>query len=350
LVTEFNYAVLVPQNATTVATDSVEAVALTAAGPVLQTARGVIMNGDLSLGVGTIESADPRTSAIIIRRPSGAYVLRDVAASTTLNLSNLFLANDVNLALPSFSGENLGGRGTATAVGVSPYDTTFATAGNQSNVWLMNLATQGLVYAQKAPNGYVFGPPVALPSGAAWSAFRASANVSLIQWYNGTSGLAEQSSSTVPGQTVRCSYIAGSTLAVLQNDGELYRYDMGTDKFTKIADDVVDFSASPDGTMLAAAERASMEIFSSAPTDPSNSYWRFNLRDARDIKNLAWYRDDRHLFVVYPDHVAFLDLADSALANFTTVTQGSSAAYDSSGNALYLVDPQKNLVRFDFPR
>ena len=333
-VAQFTYAVLVPKEAVSVATSSINAFALTAAGPLSVAMNGdiVAMNQNISLGAGTIIDANPHTTAVILQRPSRAYVLRDIVASTTINLSSLFSANGINL-------------GTATNVTISPYDATLAIAGNQSHVWLMNLATQGIVRAENAAPGYIFEKPSAFPRGVAWSMFQTSKNVSSVRWYDDSSGLARQNTSIIPGQTEKLGIISGFTFAVLQNDGELYRYNASTDSFTKIADDVVNFGVSPDGTMLAAVERASMEIFSLK----TNDYWRLNLADENNVEGIAWYRDDTHLFIIYPDRVAFLDLNDAALANFTTVTQGSSPAYDASANALYAIDPKKHLARFDFP-
>jgi hypothetical protein len=45
-----------------------------------------------------------------------------------------------------------------------------------------------------------------------------------------------------------------------------------------------------------------------------------------------------------------LDIQDMSLTNFTTVAEGTKSQYDPSANALYLVDPQENLIRFDFAK
>jgi hypothetical protein len=67
------------------------------------------------------------------------------------------------------------------------------------------------------------------------------------------------------------------------------------------------------------------------------------------LRNLIWYRDDRHLFLAYHDNVSFLDLADATLANVITVSTGIVPIYDASANALYMLDKGRNLIRFDFP-
>ncbi len=70
------------------------------------------------------------------------------------------------------------------------------------------------------------------------------------------------------------------------------------------------------------------------------------------VRSLGWYRDNSHLFVVYPTHVNFLDLADLSVRNFTEISALAAETdpfYDSSRNSLYLIDQGGKLIRFDFP-
>jgi hypothetical protein len=120
--------------------------------------------------------------------------------------------------------------------------------------------------------------------------------------------------------------------------------DGGTRGLTKIADDVKSFYPTNDGTMIAALENHSLEIFS----ENGGGYYRFNLPNRDQIKSLIWYKDDAHLFVVYNDSVAFLDLTDAGLHNFPTIANGTSPRYDPQINALYIVDNEGRLIRLDF--
>jgi hypothetical protein len=337
MVTEFKYAVLVPDKATTVATGTLTDFALTGAGLALRTPSGILTDGK-SLGRGTLAATDgPRTSGFLFVRPSGTYDWYDPTASSTTNLSSVFAANGVALA-------------NATVV-QNPYNNPPQIAAiTQSRLWIMDLATQGLAHSERVPSGAVFAPTVAFsPSWIAWTTYTPTLNVSSLNLYNFDADVSASSSATIPGETQKIQWLSGSTFAVLQNTGELYQYDLGSQAFIKMTGDATAFAASDDGAMLAALGQHSLEVFALAPTDNSNIYWRFNLPDIAGVQKLIWYRDDRHLFVVYPDRVAFLDLADSSLTNFTTIAYGTSPEYDPSANALYLLDTQKNLVRFDFP-
>jgi hypothetical protein len=147
------------------------------------------------------------------------------------------------------------------------------------------------------------------------------------------------------GKSVSAAWITGSVVGILQNDGELYLYDINAQTLTKLADDTKSFASSNDGSLIATLEEKSIEVFSL--TD-SSIYYRFNIPNIAAARKLIWYKDKNHLFVVYPDSVSFLDLTDSNLINFTTIGQGTSAFYDSNGNSLYLINPGGKLRRYDF--
>jgi hypothetical protein len=136
-------------------------------------------------------------------------------------------------------------------------------------------------------------------------------------------------------------------LGILTEDGSFYLYDTSQQNLQKIADDVRSANATTDGSRIATLESGSLEIFTL--NDPKR-YYRFNLPDVGNAQTALWYRDGDHLFISYPDHVAFLDLEDASLANFTTVALGTSPQYDPETNALYLIDPNGALLRFDFPK
>lgn len=150
---------------------------------------------------------------------------------------------------------------------------------------------------------------------------------------------------TVPGKNIAAKWISGNLIGILQENNELYLYDTNARTLAKLADDVKDFSATKDGSMVAALEYRSLEIFS---LSGQSNYYRFNLPDVPGVQSVIWYKDRAHLFVVYPDHVSFLDLADASLMNFTTVTKGSKPFYDPQANALYVIGPSGTLLQFDF--
>jgi hypothetical protein len=154
----------------------------------------------------------------------------------------------------------------------------------------------------------------------------------------------------ISGKNLEVEWITPTLLGILQNDGELYIDDAtqngGTQLPQKLADDVKDFAATDDGSMVAALEGDSLEVFS---LNDSSIYYRFNIPDVTAASRVIWYKDDNHLFVVYPDSVSFLDLADSALVNFTTVAQGTRPLYDQAANIFYITAPGGKVVSYSFP-
>jgi hypothetical protein len=157
-------------------------------------------------------------------------------------------------------------------------------------------------------------------------------------------------SSTIPGKNLKAEWLTPNLVGALQTSGELYLFDpadAGSANAIKLADDVKNFAATGDGSMVAALEEKSLEIFTLA--DQSN-YYRFNLPDIADAQNIIWYKDRAHLFIVYSDRVVFLDLADANLINLTILAHGTKPQYDPSTNTLYITDSATGkLVAYSFP-
>jgi hypothetical protein len=150
----------------------------------------------------------------------------------------------------------------------------------------------------------------------------------------------------VYGKNAETKWITGNLIGILQNDGELYIYDTDAQSLRKLADDVKDFSATADGSMIAALENNSLEVFS---LNDAGIYYRFNLPNTTAATHVIWYKDDTHLFVVYSNYISFLDLADNALTNFTTVADGTKPIYDAQANTLFITNLSGKIVQYDFP-
>lgn len=189
-------------------------------------------------------------------------------------------------------------------------------------------------------------PALGPPPFIAWTKFDEASDTSEIVIYNLGMGAEATSTATLPGNTVTLKWIGSNALGAIQNDNTLYLYTINTGQFQQLADDVKDFAGAGDGSILAALEHHSLEIF---PFTNAETYARFNLPDVADAESVIWYKDLTHLFVVYPDHVAFLDLDDLALTNFTTVASGTAPSYNATTNELTLTTPSGTLARFDFP-
>ncbi len=338
MVVQMKYAVLVPNAGTDMATttgavkDFFEAV-----GDVVATeasGSAIVWEGK-KIGIGAIVSHSTNLKNFVYRSSAnGAYLLYDLTEATTTNLT------------PAL--RTLGATAkTITRITIDPYDATSVIVQTPQAIAAIDIANHArTIPIATAPHGTSLQPPLAISSDRfAWNQWNAASGTSRIFVYDKFSGNVTDSSLVIPDSIKELKWIGNGELGIVLQDGSLYRYDVASETLIKIADDVHDFYPTDDGTMLAALESRGVEIFSFTSSD----YYRFILPDAGTIQSLAWYRDDAHLFVSYPDRVNFLDLQDAGLHNFATVSPGSAASYDARGNSLYLVNQGGALTRFDFP-
>jgi hypothetical protein len=333
LVVEMKYAVLVPQDGTAVATSSDVQNFFASNGELVdQHTNGAITWRRVTVGNGTIMSHSSNLKNMIYRDVAGNYELYDFTTQKTTNLSNILQKQGAN---PTQLGSII----------IDPYNDTSAIAVTSARVWTINLNTQAAQSLTSASSGRAFAPVVAASqSSLAWSMFGTASSTSVISVYDKFSGLMVAHSPALSGNTQGIQWINGDTLGVLQNNGSLSLYTLSSNTIRPLASDVKAFYPTADGLLVAALEKNSLEVFDFG----SSNYYRFNLPDMGSVQNLAWYKDENHLFVTYPDHVAFFDLADTSLMNVTTVSQGTSPLYNSQNNALYMTNTAGNVVRFNF--
>ncbi len=345
LVAEMKYAVLVPSNASSAAEATNVAGFFEADGSIVtDNASGSIAvennhagtstsPSGIVIGHGTIVAHSTDFSNIIIKSPGGIYSAYDLTNATSTGLSPLFAkASITNKAI--------------TAIMIDPYDNNNVIVQTAQKFYTVNLQARTVTAFETATAGQNLESPLAISSSwLAWANYNIASSSSQIVIYDTFSGNTVDSSLSLPGHIKDLAWIRSTELGILQEDGELYRYDVPSETLTKVADDVRSFYPTNDGAMIAALESRSVEVFSLTTSD----YYRFNLPEIGDVESLIWYKDEAHLIVEYPDHVSFLDFEDLSLRNFTTVSEGSDPVYNAQDNSLYLIDQGKRLIRFDFP-
>ncbi len=343
LVTAMKYAVLVPQSAATTTATGVSDFFEANGDIVIRTATGTILWRGGRIGSGAIVSHSADLKNVIIRGATlgnglAPYTLYDFANGTSTNLTPL-LRSAGFAPLPTLN------------VFIDPYDDTGILVQTSAKMVRIDAGTHHLTTIDTAPAGEAIESPLAIsPTTMAWARFDPASSTSEIVVYDKFSGDVIDSSLAVPGVIRQLAWVNANELGILESDNTLVLYDVPGERLSTLADDVKHFFPSPDGSAIAALEYHSMEVF--VPNGIPD-YYRFTLPGAGDIIGLAWYRDNTHLFVHYPDRVAFLDLADTALRNLTTVSSiapGSTPVYDPQENSLYLIDQDRGLVRFDFPQ
>ncbi len=343
LVTEFGDAVLVPDApATTTAGGGIAAFEDTSDGIVLQMPDGAIMLGGDAVARGALVGAADGTDgaapalpqAFLFRTFSGSYERYDLAAAT---------ATDVSAPLA-----RAGARAAQMeTIALDPYDAGAIIAIGADGAWRVRSGESGATLIARPPRGGTFTAALApSPSFLAWSSFNPVADSSAAEIYDQGSGAVVATTSALSGKTVSLGWISPSLLGILQNDGALYEYDLNARATKRIAGDVRQFAAAPDGSAIAALEKNSLEIL---PLTDAATYHRFNLPDAATALQAIWYGDSAHLFIAYPGSVSFLDLEDAGLRNFISVAKGNDPIYNSQENVLYLLNGARKLEQFDFP-
>lgn len=139
--------------------------------------------------------------------------------------------------------------------------------------------------------------------------------------------------------------IKNNNLFILQENGALYRYDLIGEVNSNIATDVLDFYLSDDGSMLAALESKALEIFN---LKDKSDYFRFDFPQAKDVLKIIWYRDNRHLFLLFKDKTQFMEIEDKFKENIQDIVETSNVFYNPKSNRLYFVE--NNVLKFiEFP-
>ncbi|MGB7957964.1 MAG: hypothetical protein WCF77_03950 [Minisyncoccia bacterium] len=335
LVATEKYAVLVPQEGITAASGTTLNFSAQGGGLIVENGNEAISRNGVFVAYGTMITASHDLGAMIFLDTHGIYRLSLAGSSSTVNFSAAFAKGGMNLA-------------QATFLSVDPANNATVIAADATQVLSFDSSRSALASFEKDQSAGTVLPSVAVsPSSVAWALFDVKKNSSKVMIYDRSTGAVTDKSLTLDGRIKKLSWLSDNMLGILTGTQELYSYDIGAKNLKKTADDVLDFSETQDGASLAALEGNSLEIFSLS--DPS-VYDRFRLPENGNASGIAWYHDGDHLFITYSDHVSFLDLQDASLSNFTTVSAGMSPEYDPETNALYLIDPQGNLLRFDFAK
>ena len=336
LVTEYKYAVLIPKMSTDTASGTVTDFAVASNEMVLAHGDGSITWRGTKIGNGTMVSTSANPRDVVFRTDAGTYLLYDFESGSTTDLSAILAKSGIPSQYIS-------------TIQLDPYDPTTVVVATPGHVVSINAVTDALTTIGRAPGEAIINPAIAIsPSSIAWTRFTNASGTSIVI-YDKFSGAVATSTATATSRTAELAWLNSNTLGVLQGDGELFVYDVPSRNLQKLADDVSAFHATADGSIVAALEHKSLEIF---PFTNATTYHRFNIPDIQNARDISWYKDMNHLFITYDDHVAFLDLDDLGLNNLTTVTpiaKNSKTSYDPQANALYFISPTGTLARLDFP-
>jgi len=330
-VAEAKYAVLVPVKSTLVTAGPLKDFWLLGQEPLVQNATsGLSWQNDPIPGNQVIGWTDDFKSLLTFDNKQGIYYLNDLQDATSTNINTIIRKN--GLKLPSKAG-----------FFVDKFSSSQIIVQDPASIGILDLQKGTFATVGTSTTSTTISAPDASQFWMVWASYDKKKDVSTLMLYSKFLGTT-RSAGTVPGLTAKLEWTANNLLGVRQANGEFYIYSLINDSTSHVASDVKDFKFTDDGSMVAALENRSMEVFSLNTSD----YWRFNLPDTAGIKNITWYKDGEHIFVFYGDRTSFLDLGDTLLENFTTISSGQDEAYDPQNNQFYSEDGGR-LLRFDFP-
>jgi hypothetical protein len=334
LVTEVKYAVLIPKKTSEVATGTVKNFWLLGDNYLVQDEKNNLYLDSKKIGGGDAVGWTNNLQNILIYNPENySYSLYNTASGNKI---------DVNTTLAKLGFNTK----VKFKILVDEADKTKLIALEPKRVSLLDLNKNSLTSVYKATSTQVGDNAPASQFFIAWADFNGANNTSSIKIYDKLLQRMLNGYQVFKGGNIKLEWIDNNRLAVLQNDGSLYIYDASGNNSQKVADDVKSFEFTSDGTVLAALENSALEIFFFSG---EKDYYRFNLPEMKSVEDIVWYYDTNHLFVVYPDHISFLDIHDAGLSNFTTIMNSRAAQYDGKNNSLYFTSGA-NINRLDFPK
>jgi len=331
LVSEIKYAVLVPKNSESAATGTVKnfwadngRIIIGSGSPLLfngikiKGSEVILQSGDFDIVL--TESNSPKTYFI-------NYLSGDTPTSTILNQK--LIASGIQLS-------------NIKEIIKDPSSDNRAILRTADKIFSLDLRNSGI--SRLVSSSSTISEMAASPSWIAWVSPDYKTGEPVLTFYN-RSSRSIQSEINIAGKLIKLFFRNDDELGILQSDGGLYTIS-SEGQPQKLASDVRDFEFSPNGNRVAALENQALEIFA---FNRDKDYWRFRLPNAEKIERIEWYKDENHIFIIYPDEIKFLDINDKNLENFPAIASGSNAKYDAKSNTLYFIK-ENQLKKIVFPK
>ena len=321
LISQLRQLVLVPKDPSPVLSGPVRGFTIVDDLFLLETPDGKIVSRGIELpGSRIVGVAEHGTKTVTFNATTKAYHSSDLLSGTSTNLNALFLKSGVTLSLYPPS-----------SVIVMQEDGSLLLVKGLRNLFALDTRTRTAMKLDEGTS--TIATAAASLEWIGWSTFDANEGLSRFSFYNRIGRTFFRSTATVPGKTAMIAFNARNELGALQEDGSLYIF-RPREAPEKIASDVRSFVFSAAGNGIATIENSSLEVFS---LDAPSEYFRFNVPDPRAIRSVEWYKDDRHLFLHYPDRVSFLDFADANLENLVSVAETPLGTYRAETNVFYFL-------------
>jgi hypothetical protein len=317
LVTSLRYVVLVPTGATAATSTPVRDIGLAGRTLVLDTAAGMTtLTGAPIAGTNILAGAEDGSIVLTYATSTRNYLAVDLSRATTTALGRL--------------GETSAARTPGLSFQPVPGDNGLFLAQSSTSIGLLNVREGGIVRLATTTADAAG----AAAGRVAWAEFDPDTRMSLLSFYDIAARRLDAEADSLPGRITQIIPRNDNTMLARADDGSLYLVNTAQSNRTRLARGARLVALADDGNSLAALGENGVEVFF---LRGERANLRFDIPDADLAQGLAWYRDNEHLFVTYPDRVAFLDLADARLANFQNAAPSGRAEYDPERNTLYFL-------------
>ncbi len=328
LVTEVKNAVLVPEHAEIAAT-STSNFWILPENILRQKINGELFLGEQKIGRGEAIAWTEDASRILLKNERGEYLWYSPDKNVLLNVS-------VALREMGFLWN--------AKVAVDQYDRRHLIVGGPREIYLFDTERVSATRIAQAGN-FQFGDGVATSrSYIAWSKWNERTDASTLTVYDKSLERIQKESPALEGRSLNLVWLDDNSLMALQENGVLYLFDRKDGSLRKFADEVRVFVPSGDGASIAAIKNDSLEM---SALDGKN-YYRFNLPNIGEVRDVIWYKDMSHLFLVYADKTTFLDLNDNPLLNVIEAADSGNVKYGTAKNSLYFLSGSE-LFSLKFP-
>ncbi len=335
LVSEIKYAVLIPTNSQIAATGTIKDFQLLGDKTLIKDQKNNLLYDGKKIAAANAEGWTSDFKNILVYNTAlGHYLLYNVDSATSTDINRMLKKSGLDTK------QNF-------RIFVDSEDKRTLIVWQRNKLYTLNLGGSALTNIYKT--NLELGTEISSSQFYyTWTEWNATENTSTLIVYDKFLQRTKSKLLELRGKNIELKWLSGANkIALLQDDGGLYVYDVSGGNMQKIADDVKSFSFTDNGGAAAALEHQSLEIFFFNRED--NNYYRFNLSNISQAENVIWYTDENHLFVVYPAETKFLDIQNASLDYFPTVAKGRLPQYDVNNNRFYFVT-DGSLKTLDFPK
>ncbi|MBI1960681.1 MAG: hypothetical protein HYS43_00175 [Candidatus Liptonbacteria bacterium] len=270
---------------------------------------------------------EPSAPPVLYDAARAAYMLRDAATGSLLNINLLFSnLKERQLGLP--------GAVTVTNAFPHPFNADQVFIMTRRAMYLLNARRVSLeLLAQGTPR-----TAAVLGNRLVWAEYDEKSDATVIRAYDTFLRTVSSFDETISGEPD--AFVPSSvsdTIVIRRRDGAAFVWDDPGNAFHRVGRGPLErIRVSPDGNRIAFAEVGSSAV---AVYDTRTATTASFPLDSAPMRDGIWYADSFHLFVRANDSAFFLDTDEKTPVYAPRIADGVSAfSYDADRNRLYVSD------------